>query len=50
MTTLDAGAYQSDAITQSTFNNSAGPAFDEFQPRAPTYGDISNQVSRSVDG
>lgn len=46
-TTSGAGPYQSDPLTHSTFPNSAAPGFDEFQPRAPTYGDISDQIMGS---
>jgi hypothetical protein len=44
---LDFGTNQVGGFAQSTFpstNNVVAPVFDEFQPRAPTYHDISNQV------
>lgn len=44
---LDFGTNQVGGFAQSTFpstNNVVAPVFDEFQPRAPTYHDISNQI------
>ena len=44
------GSNQVHSHAQSTMTNNAPvPVFDEFQPRAPTYHDISNQVSRLMN-